>query len=166
MAGNAPDPATIGNPGVDGGFTNSYLFAYTYLVGSVTKRTNIYNYQVAKGGQTAGFAARWNLHQSAFKANEWEGYIQDSWRVLPSVIVTYGVRYTLLQAPYEVNGQQIATTVDAHDWFVKRGEAAAARADLRAGSYIRAEWPGERQTWLLACAESKLCAKAGDCFCC
>jgi hypothetical protein len=60
-----------------------------------------------------------------FKANEWEGYIQDSWRVLPSVIVTYGVRYTLLQAPWEVNGQQIATTVDTQDWFIKRGEAAA-----------------------------------------
>jgi hypothetical protein len=45
--------------------------------------------------------------------------------VLPKLIVTYGVRYTLLQAPYEVNGQQIATTVDTHDWFVKRGEAAA-----------------------------------------
>jgi DNA-binding transcriptional regulator YiaG len=42
-------PTTIGMPGVNSGFTNSYLFAYTYLVGSVTKQANIYNYQVAKG---------------------------------------------------------------------------------------------------------------------
>jgi hypothetical protein len=125
MAGNAPDPTTIGKPGVDSGFTNSYLFAYTYLVGSVTKRTNIYNYEVAKGGQSADLQPDGTFINRHFKANEWEGYIQDSWRMLPSVIVTYGVRYTLLQPPYEVNGQQIATTVDTHDWFVKRGQAAA-----------------------------------------
>jgi len=125
MAGNAPDPATIGEPGVDSGFTNSYLFAYTYLVGSVTKRTNIYNYQVENGGKSAALLPDGTFINRHFKENEWEGYIQDSWRVLPKLIVTYGVRYTLLQAPYEVNGQQIATTVDTHDWFVKRGEAAA-----------------------------------------
>ena len=125
MAGNAPDPATIGEPGVDSGFTNSYLFAYTYLVGSVTKRTNIYNYQVENGGKSAALLPDGTFINRHFKENEWEGYIQDSWRVLPKLIVTYGVRYTLLQAPYEINGQQIATTVDTHDWFVKRGEAAA-----------------------------------------
>lgn len=125
MAGNAPDPATIGEPGVDSGFTNSYLFAYTYLVGSVTKRSNIYNYQVANGGKSAALLPDGTFINRHFRANEWEGYLQDSWRVLPSVIITYGVRYTLLQTPYEVNGQQIATTVDTHEWFLKRGEAAA-----------------------------------------
>jgi hypothetical protein len=125
MAGNAPDPTTIGSQGVDSGFTNSYLFAYTYLVGSVTKQTNIYNYQVAKGGQSAGLLPDGTFIDRHFNANEWEAYLQDSWRVMPSLIVTYGVRYTRLQTPYEVNGQQIATTVDTHDWFIKRGEAAA-----------------------------------------
>jgi hypothetical protein len=125
MAGNAPDPATIGEPGVDSGFTNSYLFAYTYLVGSVTKRSDIYNYQVANGGKSAALLPDGTFINRHFKANEWEGYLQDSWRIVPSVIITYGVRYTFLQPPYEVNGQQIATTVDTHEWFLKRGEAAA-----------------------------------------
>ena len=125
MAGNAPDPATIGSPGVDSGFTNSYLFAYTYLVGSITKQTNVYNYQVAKGGQSANVLPDGTFIDRHFKANEWEGYLQDAWRVLPNLTVTYGLRYTLLQTPYEVNGQQIAPTVDTNEWFLQRGEAAA-----------------------------------------
>jgi hypothetical protein len=125
MAGNAPDPATIGEPSVNSGFTNSYLFAYTYLVGSVTKQTNIYNYQVAKGGHSADLLPDGTFITRHFKANEWEGYLQDSWRLRPNLTLTYGLRYTLLQTPYDTNGQQIATTVDTHDWFLKRGQAAA-----------------------------------------
>jgi hypothetical protein len=125
LAGNAPDPATIGQLGVSSGFTNSYLFAYTYLVGAVTKQTNIYNYQVAKGGQSGNVLADGAFINRHFKANEWEGYLQDSWRIRPNLTLTYGVRYTLLQVPYETNGQQIAPTVDTRDWFLKRGEAAA-----------------------------------------
>ena len=53
MAGNAPDPTTIGLPAVESGFTNSYLFAYTYMVGAITNQTNIYNYQINAGGQSA-----------------------------------------------------------------------------------------------------------------
>ncbi len=125
MAGNAPDPATIGLPGVESGFTNSYLFAYTYLVGAITNQTNIYNYQIANGGKTGNLLPDGTFINRSFKANEWEGYAQDSWRVRPNLTVTYGVRYALQQAPYEVNGQQIAPTVDTHEWFLNRGRAAA-----------------------------------------
>jgi Carboxypeptidase regulatory-like domain/TonB dependent receptor len=125
LAGNAPDPSTIGEPGVSSGFTNSYLFAYTYLVGAVTKQTNIYNYQVAKGGQTGDVLPDGAFINRHFKANEWEGYAQDSWRIFPNLTLTYGLRYTLLQVPYETGGQQIAPTVDTHEWFLKRGQAAA-----------------------------------------
>ena len=125
MAGNAPDPATIGMPSVDAGFTNSYLFAYTYLVGAVTKQTNVYNYQVAKGGQSGNLLPDGTFINRNYKANEWEGYVQDSWRMRPNFTLTYGLHYTLLQTPYEVNGQQIAPTVDTHQWFLNRGIAAA-----------------------------------------
>jgi hypothetical protein len=39
--------------------------------------------------------------------------------------VIYGIRHSILQAPYESKGQQIAPTVDTHAWFLKRGAAAA-----------------------------------------
>ncbi len=125
MAGNAPDPTTIGLPAVESGFTNSYLFAYTYMVGAITNQTNIYNYQINAGGQSANLLPDGTFITRRYKANEWEGYVQDSWRLRPNLTLTYGVRYSLLQAPYEVNGQQIAPTMDLHQWFLNRGQAAA-----------------------------------------
>jgi hypothetical protein len=125
MAGNAPDPATIGKPGVESGFTNSYLFAYTYLVGSVTNETNVYNYQVTHGGQYGSLLPDGTFINRSFKANDWEGYVQDSWRIRSNLTLTYGVRYTFQQTPYEVNGQQIGPNLGIHQWFVGRGQAAA-----------------------------------------
>jgi outer membrane receptor for ferrienterochelin and colicin len=122
MAGNAPDPTTIGLPAVESGFTNSYLFAYTYMVGAITNQTNIYNYQINPGGQSANLLPDGTFITRRYKANEWEGYLQDSWRVRPNLTLTYGVRYSLLQAPYEVDGQQIAPTVDLHQWFLNRSD--------------------------------------------
>ena len=126
MAGNAPDPTTIGMPGVESGFTNSYLFAYTYLVGSVTNETNIYNYKVTNHGQNGSLLPDGTFINQHFKANNWEGYAQDSWRIRPNLTLTYGVRYSFQQTPYEVNGQQIAPTVNMHQWYLERGQAAAA----------------------------------------
>jgi hypothetical protein len=125
MAGNPPDPSAIGLPGVNDGFINSYLFAYTYLAGAITKQTDVYNYEVQKGGQSAAVQPDGTLINRHFKANEWEGYLQDSWRARQNLTITYGLRYSYLQAPYESNGQQIAPTVDTNDWFEKRGAAAA-----------------------------------------
>jgi hypothetical protein len=125
MAGNAPDPATIGLPSVESGFTNSYLFAYTYLVGSITNQTNVYNYQVTNGGQSGNLLPDGTFITRRFKADDWEGYAQDLWRIRPNLTLTYGVRYSFQQTPYEVNGQQIAPTVDMHEWYLERGQAAS-----------------------------------------
>jgi hypothetical protein len=58
-----------------------------------------------------------------FKSNEFESYVQDSWRVTPNFILTAGLRYSLLQPPYETHGNQVAPTVSMNDWFQKRGQA-------------------------------------------
>ena len=60
-----------------------------------------------------------------FKTNEFEYFLQDSWRVRPNLTLTFGLRHTILQTPYETNGQQVAPTVDTHQWFLNRGLAAA-----------------------------------------
>ena len=51
--------------------------------------------------------------------------MQDSWRARPNLTLTFGFRHTILQTPYETKGQQIAPTVDTHDWFVQRGVSAS-----------------------------------------
>jgi hypothetical protein len=119
-----PSPATIGLDTVNGGFGNSYLDAYANLVGTVSQVTNNYNYAVSSAttGTLLGDGAFINR---SFKANEFEWYAQDSWRVKPNLTLTFGIRHTILQTPWETKGQQVAPTIDTHAWFLQRGAAAA-----------------------------------------
>jgi hypothetical protein len=119
MSDSPSAPADMG-----GGFANSYEIAYDTLVGTVPQTYQQYNYSVTSptSGTLFTDGAFINRH---FKANEFEYYLQDSWRITPKLTVTYGMRHSILQAPYETKGQQIAPTVDTHAWFLKRGSEAA-----------------------------------------
>jgi hypothetical protein len=119
LGGNPPDPTSIGALPVDSGFTNSYLIAYANLVGTVPAVTNVYNYQIssATSGSLLADGATIGRH---FSANEFEYYVQDAWRVKPNLTITLGMRHSLLQTPSETSGQQVAPTIDTHDWYLKR----------------------------------------------
>jgi hypothetical protein len=125
LGGNPPDPTDIGNPEVNGGFGNSYEIAFANLVGTVPSLTNIYNYALtsASGGTLLADGAVLNRH---FKSNEFEWYVQDAWRMKPNLTITFGVRHTILQTPYETSGQQVTPTIDTHTWFLQREAAAQA----------------------------------------
>jgi len=120
------DPSTLGAsfPQVGSGFSNSYEVAYDTLVGAVPETTQQYNYSVTSPTSGSLYADGTFINRH-FKANEFEYFVQDSWRMTPTVTVTFGMRHSILQAPYETKGQQIAPTVDTHAWFVHRGTAAA-----------------------------------------
>jgi hypothetical protein len=90
----------------------------------VPETTQQYNYSVTSP-TTGTLYPDGTLINRHFKANDFEYYLQDSWRVKPNLTLTFGVRHTILQTPYEVNGQQISPTVDTHAWFLKRGQEAA-----------------------------------------
>ena len=123
LGGNPPDPSTVGGLPVDSGFANSYGIAYANLVGTIPEVTTVENYNVtsATTGSLLSDGAFINRH---FKANEFEWYIQDSWRALPNLTVTFGLRHTILQTPYETHGQQVSPTVDTHAWFLQRNASA------------------------------------------
>jgi hypothetical protein len=129
LGGAPPDPSTLnGLDPVDGGFSNSYGIAYANLVGTIPQVTNVYNYAVSSptAGTLLADGAPIDRH---FKANEYEYYIQDSWRVKPNLTITFGLRHTILQTPYETKGQQVAPTIDTHAWFTQR-EAAALQGQV------------------------------------
>ncbi len=129
MGGNPPDPnAILGLDSVDSGFTSSYQQAYANIVGVIPQVTNVYNYAVSSAttGTLLGDGAFIDRH---FKANEYEWYVQDSWRARPNLTVTFGIRHTILQTPWETKGQQVAPTIDTHDWFTQR-EAAAQKGQI------------------------------------
>ena len=49
---------------------------------------------------------------------------QDSWRARPNLTITFGIRHTILQTPWETKGQQVAPTIDTHTWYTQREVAA------------------------------------------
>jgi hypothetical protein len=121
---DAPDPTTIGLTAVDPGYGTSFDYAYAEIVGDVAEWDTVGNYVVTsptKGTLQPDGA----FIKRQFKTNEFEYFVQDSWRVRHNLTLTVGLRHTILQTPYETRGQQVAPTVDTHDWFMKRGEAAA-----------------------------------------
>jgi hypothetical protein len=122
--GQSLDPGAFGFPAVSAASSNSYNFAITDLAGLVSDVTNQYNYRVSKDGASGILRNQGAFIGHDFKNNEFEYYIQDSWRVAPNLTITFGLRHTLLQTPYEVNGQQMQPTIDTHQWFETRGQQA------------------------------------------
>jgi hypothetical protein len=129
LGGNPPDPCLLDSScnstgsKVNGGFANSYEIAFANLVGTVPELDNSFNYHVdsATSGSLLPDGAFLDRH---FKANEFEWYVQDAWRMKPNLTVTFGVRHTILQTPYETSGQQVAPTIDTHTWYLQRESAA------------------------------------------
>jgi hypothetical protein len=119
------DPSAYGFPVVADSFTTNYNNTAMDLAGLISYVTNSYNYKVSADGASASSLATGALVSRKFKANEVEFYAQDAWRARPNLTVTYGLRYTLLQTPYEVNGQQVQPNIDMHQWFLTRGQQAA-----------------------------------------
>lgn len=122
--GQSFDPAAFGYPTVSGGFATSYDNAATNIAGLLSTINANNNYAVSKDGTQATLVAVGSLIPRQFKANEFEWYVQDSYRIKPNLTVTLGVRHSLLQTPYEVNGQQVAPIIDLHQWFENRAIAA------------------------------------------
>src|SRR5207244_4644114 len=102
------DPAAFGYPIVSGGFGTSYDNAVTAIVGLLSTINANNNYQVSRDGSQATLVPVGALIPRQFKANEFEWYAMDSYRLRPNVTVTFGLRHSLLQTPYEMNGQQVA----------------------------------------------------------
>jgi hypothetical protein len=123
LTGAPPDPSTLGLDPVDSGFSNSYGIAYANLVGTIPQVTDQYNYKVTSStsGTLLSDGAFVDRH---FKDNEFEYYVQDSWHPFPSLTLTFGLRHTILQTPYETKGQQVTPTIDTHAWFTQRETAA------------------------------------------
>jgi Carboxypeptidase regulatory-like domain/TonB dependent receptor len=126
LGGHPPTPTdSDGNSLVPSAFANSYQIAFANMVGTVPQITQQSNYQV--NSATAGsLLAQGAFTPRHFSTNEFEWYAQDSWRVKPNLTLTFGLRHTILQTPWETSGQQVTPTVDTHTWYMQREAAAQA----------------------------------------
>jgi hypothetical protein len=112
------NPASFGFPAVDGSFSASYDYAATALAGLITQVGSNYNLTKTLAALPEGSAV--SRH---FRNHELEFYGQDSYHAKPNLTITYGLRYTLLQPPYETTGTQVAPDGSIDQWFKQRGAA-------------------------------------------
>ncbi|HSL54208.1 MAG TPA: carboxypeptidase-like regulatory domain-containing protein [Pyrinomonadaceae bacterium] len=56
----------------------------------------------------------------AFATQEYEAYVQDSWRVRPNFTFNYGVRWSTSTPVYEKNGLQVVPNISLTDYFNQR----------------------------------------------
>ena len=113
------DPATsTAFVPVDSGFGYAYDAAVSDVTGILGSISAIYNQN--KAGQ---FASPGALIPRHFLGNESEAYFQDAWKASPSLQLTFGLRYTLLQPPYETAGNQVAPTPSLASFFAGRTAA-------------------------------------------
>jgi hypothetical protein len=121
-----PDPSTLGSnvPAVGSSFQNSYEIAYASILGTVPSVTAVSNYAITSP-TSASLLAEGAFIPRHFKANEYEYYAQDSWRIKPTITITVGLRHTILQTPYETKGQEVGPTINTDAWYKERGSDAA-----------------------------------------
>ena len=118
-AADLPQPA-----GIDHSFyNNSWTYAYGALMGVVPEIYNVYNYQVTSPTSATAIPEGGFVNKN-FHDNEFEYFLQDTWHALPNLTITVGVRHTILQTPYETNGQQVSPTIDTDAWYKQRESAA------------------------------------------
>jgi len=114
--GNQICPGATGlYPAVDPSFGTNYDFAMAAVAGLLTETNVVYNQD--KNGH---FFAPGDLITRNFRSHEAEFYVQDAWHVTPNLVLTGGVRYSLLQPPYERNGNQVSPTISMNNWFHER----------------------------------------------
>jgi hypothetical protein len=134
-SGSALDPADL-NPKVADTFRTQVI----NLLGIISTGTAKYNYDLAGNVQPAGSPVSRN-----FRLNEYEMYVQDSWRLSRSLTVTAGLRYSLNPPIYERDGILVTLNPSIGDWFNERGALAAQGkpvSQVTPLKYVRTTDPG------------------------
>jgi hypothetical protein len=109
------DPGNNGFPMVYPGFNNQYDYPTIALLGMVTQYNATFNFQ--KNGTALPVGAPVSRH---WGADEYEFYIQDSYRMKPNLTVNLGLRYSLFSPPWETTGTEVAPTFSMGQWFKQR----------------------------------------------
>jgi hypothetical protein len=109
----------LGFPDVATSFNNSYSYAAMNLAGVVANSVLDYVYKVTPQ-KTGSLLPTGSYVDRKFKSNQLEYYLQDTFRVLPKLTLTLGVRHSLNQTPFETNGQQVSPNISMRSWFNTR----------------------------------------------
>jgi hypothetical protein len=142
--GSSLDPCAFAFPCVANSFAQSYDLPVAAITGIVPFVQGEYNQD-----KTGTLLAQGAPVPRNFRAHEGEWYVQDAWRVKPSLTLTLGLRYTLLQPPYETHGNQIAPDQSLNQFFKLREQAmrAGQTYDPLIGLNISGQANGKAPYW-------------------
>ncbi len=121
--GGSLDPGAFGLPAVNQNFYGAYNNAISDITGLITQAFAYYNYKVTGNDLDTLPSGVWPSRH--YLSHEWEYYLQDTWKVRPNLTLTYGIRHSLLEVPYERNGQEVMPNVNLGQWFNARAAGAA-----------------------------------------
>ena len=108
-------------PGVDSSFSNAYDFPLIGMLGMVSEVNAQYNY-IVNPDHTGTELAQGAPVKRHWDSDEYDFYMQDSWKLRSNLTVNYGLRYELMSPVWEANGQQAAPTIPLGAWFNQRAE--------------------------------------------
>ena len=108
--------------------------AFSAISGS---RTGVQNATTAIIGRFSGYTTNFNFNRDGtllasgspsareFRTEEYDAYMQDSWKMKQNLTLTYGLRYSISRPVYEKNGFEVKTSQDLTEFFNARRAAAA-----------------------------------------
>jgi hypothetical protein len=104
----------------DAANTTPYKRQFTNILGVLTQLNRRANYDLQGNLLPEGA-----MIQRKFAGEEYELYVQDTWKATRSLTITAGLRVSLEPPVYEVQGYQTSPLVPFSDWFNLRGSLAA-----------------------------------------
>ena len=93
--------------------------AVAALIGRYSQYTANYNYDIDGNLLPVG-----SVISREFATEEYDMYVQDSWKINQNFTLNLGLRYSLSRPVYEKNGYQVRPDIPLGDYFDRRLEAA------------------------------------------
>lgn len=98
-----------------------WRYAVSNVLGLITQGDARYNYLVDGTVLKEGAPVL-----RTYASDEYEMYIQDTWKATRALTITAGLRYSLAPPIYEAHGQQVSPNIPIGQWFNTRGGLAQA----------------------------------------
>ena len=99
--------------------TSNVANAFGAIFGMLNNASATYNYGI--NGQAIPFG---QPIARKYVSNSPEEYIQDTWKALPNLTITAGLRYSIYGVPYEANGVEVIPQTSINQYFGQRVAAA------------------------------------------